>query len=125
MYRAKQMSRTSVLATLPVVAALMLIMILMSSCASGQSSSVSASSSTNSASGSSVSASASAQSVSSPSQDNPIDKSAFVGTWNMVDMEKDGIRVSEANPGIIPTMSEENYLNVGEDGFYDLLSKAT
>ena len=116
MLKVKQVSRAFWFAVLPIVAALTLIMLLMSSCASGQSSSASASSSANSASQSSASASSSAQA-------KTIDKSAFVGTWDMVDMEKDGVLISEVNPGAIPTMSEENYLNVSEDGFFELVEQ--
>ena len=98
-----------------VAVALALVALLITACSSGQASS-SASSGSEKAGSSASAVEKSSESASSQAK-STVDRSGFVGTWNLIDMEKDGIRVSEQNPGVVDRMREENYLNISEDGF--------
>ena len=105
--------RVFALATLSAATALLMAVLLLPSCTSGQSSS----GSTGSTNGGSQESAAPAETPSEPAKPE-FDTSGFIGTWHLVDLEQGDIRVSEANPDAVPEMYETDYFNINEDGTF-------
>ena len=108
--------RVLALMILSAAIALLAAILLLSSCTSGQSSS----GSTGSTSGGSQESAAQTEAPSEQTEPE-FDTSGFIGTWHLVDLEQDGLRVSEANPDVVPEMYESDYFNINEDGSFALV----
>jgi len=108
--------RVFALAILSAATALLMAVLLLSSCTSGQSSS----GSTGSTSGGSQESAAPTEAPSEQAKPE-FDTLGFIGTWHLVDLEQGDIRVSEANPDAVPEMYETDYFNINEDGSFALV----